>query len=483
MSVPVAEYLKNMEAIGSGKLNGSSTRPGPSEVLQTAKEFVSYLTKAVTPFHAVAECADLLRASGFEELKLENPWKLTPGGKYYSTKNNTTIFAFAVGGAYKPGNGFSIVAAHSDSPCLRVKPSSKFEAEGCLQVGCTTYGGGLWRTWFDRDLSVAGMIVVRSGDGLEHKLVDVRGPVMSIPSLAIHLQDDKSSKFEWNNENHLRPILLTAAGPNKSEDQKKMACGNHHPQLLAAVAKSAGVKEEDILTMDLYLYDSQDPRITGIEQEFISGGRLDNQVGMYTSISALIASLSDGALATDTNIRLSACFDNEEVGSQSAQGADSMYIQWVLRKLAHDPQNPLAFEEAIPKSLLISVDQAHASHPNYREKSEENHKIRFHGGPTIKVNVNQRYATTATTMAVVKKIAEEAGVTLQEFIVRNDCPCGSTIGPMMSSNLGLATIDMGCPQLAMHSIREIAGTSSILQGIALYSKFFTRLPTVLSNTK
>ncbi|CAJ0957409.1 unnamed protein product, partial [Mesorhabditis belari] len=479
MSASVTEYLNMMRSIGSGKLQNHQLKPHSDETLALAREFVHYLDKAVTPFHAVAECADRLRASGFKELDMGSRWDIAAGGKYFVTKNNTTIFAIVVGGQYQPGNGFSIVAAHSDSPCLRVKPKSKLESEGCLQVGCSTYGGGLWRTWFDRDLSLAGMIVVKTDTGLLHKLVDLRGPIMTIPSLAIHLQEDRSSKFDWNNETHLRPILLTNAFPGVGEKTSDQ----HHPQLLTLIAKSAEVDPLNIVSMDLYLYDAQKPAITGLFNEFISGGRLDNQVGMYTSVSALIASLSDGAVESDPNIRIAACFDNEEVGSQSAQGADSMYIQWVLRKLSNSPSNPVAFEEAMAKSVLISADQAHAVHPNYKEKCDENHRVSIHGGPVIKLNVNQRYATTATTSAIVKEIADEAGIPIQEFVVKNDSPCGSTIGPMLSANLGLATVDMGCPQLAMHSIREMAGTSSILQAVALYTKFYSRLPSLLAHTK
>ena len=270
---------------------------------------------------------------------------------------------------------------------------------------------------------------------------------------------------------------------------------NHHTQFLGLIAKEAGCQPEDIVDLDLYLYDTNKAAIVGLEDEFISGARLDNQVGTYTAISGLLESLSAPAFQSDPQIRIAACYDNEEVGSDSAMGASSAFTEFVLRRLSAGGSTT-AFEEAIGKSYLISADQAHAAHPNYPAKHEENHRPIFHGGVCVKTNVNQRYATTATTHAILKQIAFEAGVPLQDMIVRNDSPCGSTVGPILSTKLGLQTIDVGCPQLAMHSIRyvlflkfsfnqfiysEFADTSSIFQATTLYSTFYERLATVLAN--
>uniref|UniRef100_A0A1I8A2B6 Aspartyl aminopeptidase n=1 Tax=Steinernema glaseri TaxID=37863 RepID=A0A1I8A2B6_9BILA len=468
--------------------------PACAEVRKAAVDFVHFLNKAVTPFHAVEECSQMLREAGFRELKETEHWKVEPLQKYFVTKNRSAIMAFAVGGAYKSGNGFSIVVGHTDSPCLRVKPVSTLKSERFLQVGVSTYGGGLWRTWFDRDLSLAGQVVVNQNNSIVRKLINVEKPVLFIPNLAIHLESDRT-KFECNNEVNLRPIIASYAAVelNKCDDKKceadevdpRKIVKDHHPVLLELIAKHASCKPEDIIDMDLYLYDAQPAVIAGVKEEFISGARLDNLVGTYTAVRGLIESVEgDATFESDTNIRIAACYDNEECGSQSAQGAESAFTEWVLRRLAaanHDSSNPVAFEEAIGKSYLISADQAHACHPNYAAKHEENHRPAFHGGVVVKINHNQRYATTGLTHAILKQIAHTAQVPLQKVVVRNDSPCGSTVGPILSSGLGLQTIDVGCASLAMHSIREFGETTGIFHAKKLYTTFFRQLPSVMAS--
>uniref|UniRef100_A0A9J2PNC3 Aspartyl aminopeptidase n=1 Tax=Ascaris lumbricoides TaxID=6252 RepID=A0A9J2PNC3_ASCLU len=459
-----------------------SKGPLSAEVKKVASEFVAFINKAVTPYHAVEESAKLLKAAGFKELNEGDSWKIEPQQKYFLTKNRTAIFAFAVGGKYKPGNGFSIVAAHTDSPALRIKPVSKLCADNFLQVGVSTYGGGIWRTWFDRDFSIAGQIIYRKDQKLVQKLVNVAKPVLFIPNLAIHFCTERN-KFECNNETMLRPIIASfvADGLNKpeegenhpSEGDVKDASDiqhDHHSVLLNLIAKEAGCAPQDIVDMDLYVYDHQPATIGGVYDEFISSQRLDNLVGTFTAIRGIIDSVTEGIteFGNDENIRIASCYDNEECGSESAQGAKSHFTEWVLRRLAAGGSQT-AFEEAIAKSFMISADQAHTAHPNYRDKHEDNHRPKFHGGVVVKVNMNQRYATTGRTHAVLKEIAHLASCPLQKIVVRNDMPCGTTVGPLLSSNLGLQTVDVGCGMLAMHSIRELTCTSSISQAIALYS--------------
>jgi len=340
---------------------------------------------------------------------------------------------------------------------------------------------------------LAGQVVVQQNGSMVRKLIDVAKPILFIPNLAIHLETDRN-KFECNNECHLRPLLASFAGMelNKCDEKKcdsdendpRKIVKDHHSILLEIVAKHAECRPEEIMDMDLYLYDSQPAAITGVKEEFLSGARLDNLVGTYTSVRGLIDSLEGETFASDPNIRIAACYDNEECGSQSAQGAESAFTEWVLRRLSAstaDASNQCAFEEAIGKSYLISADQAHACHPNYASKHEENHRPSFHGGVVVKVNNNQRYATTSLTHAILKQIAHTAGVPIQKVVMRNDSPCGSTVGPVLSSGLGLQTIDVGCPSLAMHSIREFGDTSSIFQAKKLYTTFYEQLPSVLSS--
>ncbi|KAM3722614.1 Aspartyl aminopeptidase [Dirofilaria immitis] len=463
------------------------------EVRKAAKDFVTFLNKAVTPFHAVEESASRLRNAGFQELKESEHWTIEPLKKYFVTKNKSTILAFAVGGKYRPGNGYSMIVAHTDSPSLRVKPVSKLCYDKYLQVGVSTYGGGIWRTWFDRDLSIAGQVIYKKDNAIVQKLVNVDAPILFIPNLAIHFTSASDrNKFEFNSETNLRPIIATLAAEELNKKMKdclednvgintSSVINDHHAVFLDAIANAAGCEPANILDLDLYLYDHQKATIGGVYEEFIIGQRLDNLVGAYTCISGLLNSVAaEDALINEENIRLAACYDNEECGSASAQGAESSFTEWVLRRLtAGDSQ--VAFEEAMAKSFLISADQAHAVHPNYKEKYEECHRPELHGGVVVKINVNQRYATTATTHSILKQIACLANVPLQKVVVRNDMPCGSTIGPILSTRLGIQTVDVGCPQLAMHSIRELTSTSSIHQAITLYSAFYQQMPHVLAS--
>uniref|UniRef100_A0AC35TXZ5 Aspartyl aminopeptidase n=1 Tax=Rhabditophanes sp. KR3021 TaxID=114890 RepID=A0AC35TXZ5_9BILA len=382
-----------------------------------------------------------------------------------------------------------MVAGHTDSPCLRVKPVSKLGGDRFIQVGCFTYGGGIWRTWFDRDLSVAGEVSIKGENGgIIVKQINIKKPVLFIPNLAIHLEKDREN-FNCNTEVQLRPIFASKAGEAKCCSGKvegtlegyadpRSVLGDHHDSFLKMLATEAGTTPENIIDLDIYLYDSNPAAITGFNEEFISGARLDNLVGTYTAINGLIESVKGGSFEKDVNVRVAASYDNEECGSQSAQGAQSAFTKWVLRRIAGE-----SFEVSIAKSFLISADQAHAFHPNNPDVGiEENHRPNFHGGVVVKVNPNQRYATTGTTHSILKQIAFEAQVPLQKMCVKNNSPCGTTIGPILSSELGMMCIDVGCPQHAMHSIREFGDTSSIHQATTLYSTFYNRIASILETS-
>jgi aspartyl aminopeptidase len=271
----------------------SSTTINLSASKASAQKFIEFLNKAVTPFHAVDECAKLLKSQGFEELAEGKEFTLKRLGKYFMKKCESAIFAFAVGGAYKAGNGFSIVVAHTDSPCFRIKPISKITTEKFLQVGVAPYGGGLWRTWMDRDLSVAGQVIYCREGKLFHRLIDVKKPILSIPNLAIHLETDRA-KFELNTENETRPILATQAIDDFINKELNKTCDvdkeksnfppqKHHPSFLKLIAEHAQCSVEELINFDLYLYDAQPAAITGIHEEFVSGARLDNLVGTYSA--------------------------------------------------------------------------------------------------------------------------------------------------------------------------------------------------------
>ncbi|KYK60206.1 hypothetical protein DCS_01342 [Drechmeria coniospora] len=475
---------------------------------RAAVDFVSFVNASPTPYHATRSAAERFEKAGFTLIKERDSWasKLQAGGKYYLTRNGSSIVAFAIGRKWRPGNPVAIVGAHTDSPCLRVKPVSKKSNVGYLQVGVETYGGGIWHSWFDRDLSIAGRVLVRDGDDFVQKLVKVDKPLLRIPTLAIHLH--RQNSFDPNKETELFPIAgLAAAELNKgtkTEEEEEADAGSvedfrplermterHHPALLDVLSGELKVEVGAIVDFELVLYDTQQACIGGIHDELIFSPRLDNLGMTYCSVMGLISSVSDSAsLDDDETIRMTVCFDHEEIGSTSAQGAMSNLLPSVLRRLSvlpghrdesseggyeavgHEGEESTAYEQSLSRSFLVSADMAHAVHPNYAGKYEPSHQPAMNKGTVIKVNANQRYATNSPGIVLVQECARAAGVPLQLFVVRNDSPCGSTIGPGLAAKLGMRTLDLGNPQLSMHSIRETGGTADVDHAVKLFDEFF-----------
>ncbi|PYH90876.1 peptidase M18, aminopeptidase I [Aspergillus ellipticus CBS 707.79] len=476
---------------------------------QPALDLLSFVNASPTPFHAVQSAKDLLAKAGFQEIKEKDSWASTcrPGGKYYLTRNQSTLIAFAVGKKWQPGNPISMVGAHTDSPVLRVKPVSNKRGEGYVQVGVEAYGGGIWHTWFDRDLGVAGRAMVRSGDGsIVQKLIKVDRPILRIPTLAIHL--DRQENFSFNKETQLFPIagLVAAelnrtgaseetsdkAGEDKGEfSPLKAITERHHPYLVELIAAEAGVKPSDILDFEMILFDTQKANLGGLLEEFVFAPRMDNLNSSFCATVGLIQSVAEAsALDEEPAIRLIALFDHEEIGSRTAQGADSNMLPAITRRLsvlpsstAGDADLATAYEQTLSTSFLLSADMAHGVHPNYSVKYENDHRPQINKGPVIKINANARYATNSPGIVLLQEVARKAGengegVPLQLFVVRNDSSCGSTIGPMLSAKLGARTLDLGNPQLSMHSIRETAGTYDVAHSINLFTSFFKHYASV-----
>ncbi|GMH35827.1 hypothetical protein BSKO_03695 [Bryopsis sp. KO-2023] len=429
-----------------------------------AIDTLNFINKAWTQFHAVEESSKLLLKAGFQHLSERDNWELKPGGRYFFTRNKSTLVAFAVGAKYVPGNGFNMVGAHTDSPCLKLKPCSKSKKSGFLMINAETYGGGLWHTWFDRDLSVAGRVLVKEADGktLSHKLVKVERPIMRIPMLAIHLSRNLYSEgFKPNHQTHLAPMLATAV---KTQVEKKGSSGEeesrHHPLLLDILAEELGCLPEAIVDFELNVCDTQPGVIGGANNEFMFVGRLDNLSSSYGALRALVDSTPDEAhLANETAVRAIALFDHEEVGSTSAVGAGGPVMRDTISRVSKcmSGGETDAVERAFSQSFLVSADMAHALHPNYSEKHDGEHIPEFHKGLVVKTNNNQRYASNLVSSSLFIEVGKRRGIPSQHFCVRNDMPCGSTIGPILSSNLGCRTVDVGAPQLSMHSIREMCG--------------------------
>ncbi|CAL5202830.1 unnamed protein product [Lathyrus oleraceus] len=461
-------------------------------------DLINFLNASPTAFHAVDEAKKQLQAAGYQQISEKEVWELKAGHKYFFTRNHSTIVAFAVGKRYVAGNGFHIVGAHTDSPSLKLKPVSKVVKGGILEVGVQTYGGGLWHTWFDRDLTVAGRVILKRENAgsvsYSHRLVRIEEPIMRVPTLAIHLDRGVNDGFKVNTQTHLLPILATSlkaevnkvSSENGSVESGKQNDGKkendktgssntkHHPILLQLLASKLECEPDDICDFELQACDTQPSLIAGAAKEFVFSGRLDNLCMSFCSLKALIdATSSDSNLEEEPGIRMVALFDHEECGSNSAQGAGSPVVLDALSRITYSfSPNSKLLEKAVQKSFLVSADMAHALHPNYMDRHEENHQPKLHGGLVIKQNANQRYATNAVTSFIFREIASKHNLPVQDFVVRNDMACGSTIGPILASGIGIRTVDVGAPQLSMHSIREMCAVDDVKYSYEHFKAFF-----------
>ena len=409
---------------------------------------LDFIQRSPTPFHACDNIAATLRENGFTELFEADDWALQAtaqhSGRYFVCRNDSSIIAFCTN-SDAVEHGFQMVGAHTDSPCLKVKPQAEKVSQGYLQLGVEVYGGALLNPWFDRDLSLAGRVsFIDAADELHSVLVDFEQAIASIPSLAIHLDRDANDKRSINKQQHLPPLVMKL--PKKLEDSSST------PQLrdllLDLVQRQhPGSGAHQVLEYELSFYDVQPPAVIGLHQDFIAAARLDNLLSCYTGLRALL----------DENGKrncLLVCNDHEEVGSMSACGAQGPFLHSVLQRLC--PQ-AAQLTRALDRSLLISADNAHGVHPNYADKHDDKHGPLLNAGPVIKTNANQRYATNSHTASLFRRLCHQADVPVQAFVTRSDMACGSTIGPITASVIGVDTIDVGVPTFAMHSIRELAG--------------------------
>jgi len=405
---------------------------------KSTKALLNFLTQSPTPFHAVENMCQSLDKAGFKALHEEKDWGKLPKGRYYVCRNGSSLIAFTWSG--KPEKlGFRMVGAHTDSPCLKVKPNAISVSQGYARLALEVYGGVLLAPWFDRDLGLAGRVSYADSKGnLQSCLVDFDWPIAFIPSLAIHLDREVNDRRSINKQTDL-PAVLCKVGSNPPD---------FHGLLKAQIKKQHGNQSiARILGFELGLYDLQPAAVVGLEHEFIASARLDNLLSCHASIEALIASkTADNALVVMT--------DHEEVGSASTSGAEGPFLQNVLARLCQDEPT---LQLALRHSILVSADNAHGVHPNFADRHEPAHRPMINAGPVIKINHNQRYATNSETEATFREICYQHKLPVQSVVVRTDMGCGSTIGPITATKLGVATVDIGVPQLGMHSIRELAG--------------------------
>ena len=419
-------------------------------------ELMMFLSESITPFHAVEVMAKMLQRAGFEQLDQFDAVGMTPGKGYFVVHQGSSFMALRAGqGSVEAG--LRLVGAHTDSPNLAVKPNPVKGRDGCIQLGVDVYGGALLNPWFDRDLGMAGRVTLLTADNtLLTTLFDTARAVAVIPSLAIHLDREANNQRSINRQKDVVPLVML--GEPEQFDLKAWLA----QELALADSQWQGAR---VMDYELSLYDTQPPNQIGIDGDFIASARLDNLLSCYAGMRALID-------ADDAEWSLFVATDHEEVGSASTVGAQGPMLMDALAALAPDPKLNRMMRA---QSWMMSVDNAHATHPNYADRHDDQHSPRLGDGPVIKINRNQRYATTGEGAARLRVLAERTKIELQTFVMRSDLACGSTIGPITATETGIPTTDIGIPTLAMHSIRELACAGDIPPLVALLNAFYRRV--------
>jgi aspartyl aminopeptidase len=430
-----------------------------SKEKEFAKELINFIYDSPTAFHAVDSAKAILDKQGFTELKEESSWNLEKGGKYYVTKNDSALTAFVVGLGKIEEHGFRIIGAHTDSPCFRIKPAAEMTVEEhYVKLNTETYSGPILSTWMDRPLSLAGRVTLRGGDLFNPttKLVNINKPILIIPNLAIHMNRNVNQGVELNKQKDMLPLMGLI---NESLEK-----GNY---LISTIARILNVEYKEILDFDLFLYEYEKGTIVGLNDEFISSPRMDDLAMVHAGITAIAKSEA----VNSTNVVV--CFDNEDIGSTSKQGADSPLLSDILERIVltmgGDRQD---YFRAIAKSFMISADMAHAVHPNVGEKHDPQNRPVINKGPAIKISANMKYITDSNSAAVYASICKQAEVPVQRFVNRSDEAGGSTIGPITASHLNIRGVDIGNPSLAMHSIRELGGVMDHTYVTKSFVEFF-----------
>lgn len=427
--------------------------------LEYAEELIDFIYKSPTPFHAVYTISDMLRDNGFMELNEEDRWEVQKNGKYFITRNNSALVAFVVGSGVIAKNGFKIIGAHTDSPTFRIKPNPEIVSEGAyLKLNTEVYGGPILNTWLDRPLALAGRVALKGKTALcpKIKLININRPILIIPNLAIHMNRNINKGIELNKQVDMLPVL-GLINDNFEKDN----------YLVKLLASELNVDQEEIIDFDLVLYEYGKGCIMGANNEFVSSSRLDDLEMVHAGVTALVKS----NVSEMTNVLV--CFDNEEVGSSTKQGADSQFLSDILERIVisfgGDRED---FFRALSRSFIISSDAAHAVHPNKGEKADPTNRPHINEGPVIKINANQKYTSESNSIAVYTQICKSAGIPFQKFVNRSDETGGSTIGPISSTHLALRSVDIGTPLLAMHSVRELCGVKDHLYVEKSFEEFY-----------
>ena len=424
------------------------------EQREMAEGLLRFVEDSPSMFHTVAAIRSRLDAAGFAYLPEAKAWDCKPGGRYYTVRNNSSIIAFKVGAEVADGYHFQVAASHSDSPTFKVKAHAELDGPaGYKRMNVEAYGGMIDYTWFDRPLSVAGRVMVETENRIESILLSLDRDIALIPSVAIHMDHGVNSGFAPNRRVDLCPVVSTGKLSGETFD--------------TFLADELGVHPDQIMGRDLYLVNRQKPVIWGAADEFISGPRLDDLMCAYTSLEAFVRS------SNETCVSVYCCFDNEEVGSNTKQGAMSTFLPDVLKRLnASLGMGEEAYYRALATSLLVSCDNAHAVHPNHPEKSDEGNRALLNKGIVVKEAANQKYCTDAFSRAAFCAVCKNAGVPYQRFANRSDMAGGSTLGNLSNIQASMHGVDVGCPQLAMHSAYETAGSRDVMHAIRALLAFY-----------
>ena len=431
------------------------------EVKSFAREVIEFIDECPSTYHVAKNCSDILEENGFERLIPQEKWHLKKGGKYYVKKSNSTVVAFTLGTDINFKKGFKIFGSHTDSPGFRIKPNPEMVTENILRLNTEVYGGPILSTWFDRPLSIAGRVVVKSDNLFLPRTVRVKieEPLMIIPNLAIHQNREVNNGVKIDKQADTLPVLGLINSKFEKDDY-----------LLKLIAEKMELKKEDILDFDLYVYSIEKGCLAGANEELISSPKIDNLASVYAGLLGLVE-----AEDVHDQINVFVGFDNEEIGSATKQGADSNYLlntlERIMCSLGYGREE---FLHMLNCSFLLSADGAHAAHPAHMDKTDPTNRGRINEGISIKISANQSYTSDGFSIAVVKQIIEGTDIKIQPFVNQSNERGGSTIGPISSTHLDIDAVDLGVPMLAMHSVRELCGIYDVFYLKELAKEFFNK---------
>ena len=431
------------------------------EVKSFAREVIEFIDESPSTYHVVKNCSDILDENGFERIMPREKWEIKKGGKYFLKKSSSTIIAFTVGEDFDVKNGFKIFGAHTDSPCFRIKPNPEIITENVVRLNTEVYGGPILSTWFDRPLSIAGRVIVKGEDSFFPRTVKIKidEPLLTIPNLAIHQNREVNNGVKIDKQNDVLPVISLI---NKNFEREGY--------LERIILEKTGIKKEDIIDFDLYLYASEKGCLLGANEEFMSSPKIDNLASVYTGLIGLLE-----AEENQDRINIFVAFDNEEIGSATKQGADSNYLLNTLERIS------LAlglsrgdFLQMLESSYILSADAAHAAHPAHLGKTDPTNRGRINEGISIKISAKQKYTSDGYSIAVIKQLIEGTEIQIQPFVNESNELGGSTIGPISSTHLDIDGVDLGVPMLAMHSVRELCGIFDVFYLKELAKEFFSK---------